>query len=339
MDHNNKELTMKSLKQIYESAYQLTTSRSRISANVPLELVAELPDCNVQREYHSRTKRMIPHFNKQAESVYDLTVFNVKNALNVVINDKEYPVAKGLQKGDCHTRTEAWTKHDPKFKPPFVNVKFVDIETAEQFLTEYYSYDSGEATEKTTHKITGALRLMDIDMRSSRGKKGTFGESVRYAYPHGKAWVAEMIGYFKSELPIVDKYVMQCDSKELRGQTSTLVSAFLIALKMYGKPAEQKQQLISMMKKLSTIKADNWQLQHNPNNDDATRFDGAQLIIREAINPQFTIGGTKGADFVNTLDFYLYCINNWMQGKFLKQVKPELFKGCYDDAMDIIEAL
>lgn len=282
---------------------------------------------------------MIPQFNKQAESVLDFTVFNIKKPFTVTVAGEKYDIEVGFQKADGHTRTEAWTKWDPEFVPKTVNVKIVDIESAEQFLTEYYSYDSAEATEKTVHKITGALRLLNIDMRSTRGKRGTFGESVRYAYPFGKAWIGEKVGYFKEELPLVDRYIMQMDSKELKAQTSTLTSAFLIALKLYGKPAEQKQQLLSMMKKINTIKADDWQLKHNPNNDDKSRFDGAQLIIREAINPQFTTAGTKGQDYINSLDFYLYCINNWMQGKFLKVVKPELFKGCYDEAMDTIEQL
>jgi len=333
-----KEIAMQSIKLKSKSVMQLTP-RSRMYSQVPLEMVAELPDCNLQREYLSRVKKMIPHFNKQAESVLDFTVFNITRPFSVTVSGTKYHIAAGLQKADGHTRTEAWTKHDPAFVPSTVNVKVVDIHDAEQFKTEYYSYDSSEATEKTVHKITGALNLLNIDMRSSRGKKGTFGESIRYAYPHGKTWIGEMIGFFRHELPLVDRYIMQVDSKELRAQTSTLTCAFLIALKVYGKPAEQKQQLISMMKKLSTITADDWQIKHNPHNDDKTRFDGAQLIIREAIKPVVTVPGTKREDYINSLDFYLYCINNWMQGKFIKQIQDNKFQGCYQEAMEIVEDL
>jgi hypothetical protein len=323
---------------VYASAYQLTTPRSKMAANVPLSLVSQIPDANIEREYRSRVGKMIPQFNKQAESVYDITIFNIKKDLEVNINDQIVDVAKGMQKGDGHTRIEGWTKHDPSFVPEKVNVKFVDIETPEQYVTEYYSYDSLEATEKNAHKITGALNLLKIDMRSTRGKKGNFGESVRYAYPYdSKCWVAQKIGYFQNELPLVDKYIMQVDSKELRQFTSTLTSAFLIALKIYGEPAEQKQQLISMMKKLNTITKDDWQLKHHPNNDDHSRWDGAQMIMREAINQSVTTSGTKRVDYINSVNFYLYCINNWMQGKYLKKVIADNFKDCYSDAMDILE--
>jgi len=328
--------TLVTLETIYESAYQLTTTRSRIAANVPLELVAELPDANIEREYKLRAPNMIPHFNKQAESVYDFAIFNILQDLEVNINNEIIPVPKGFQKGNGHTRCYAWTDLNPSFVPKEVNVKFIDIDTPEQYKAEYYSYDSTEAVEKNPHKITGALRLLKIDMRSNRGKRGTFGESVRYAYPYDpKCWIAEKIGYFQDELPLVDKYVMQVDSPELRQYTSTLTSAFLIALKIYGEPAEQKQQLISMMKKLNTITKDNWQTNPHPNNPDSHRWDGAQHIMREAATPVLTKSGTKRSDFVNSVNFYLYCINNWMQGKFLTLMVANNFADCYSDAMEI----
>ena len=337
MANGQTEGDVMNLQSIYESAYQLTP-RSRIKAKVPLNLITDIPDANIEREYRSRAKKQIPQFNKQAESVLDFAIFNIKQDLKVKINNDTIDVKKGFQKGDCHTRVEAWTKHDPSFKPAAVNVKFIDIETAEQYKVEYYSYDSTEATEKNNHKITGALNLLNIDMRSTRGKKGNFGESVRYAYPYdSKCWIAQKIGYFKDELPLVDKYIMQVDSKELRQFTSTLISAFLIALKIYGKPAEQKQQLISLMKKVSQITKDDWQLKHHPNNDNHSRWDGAQHIMREAHDQNVIQHGTSRVDYENSVSFFLYCINNWMQGKFLVQIKKDNFVDCYSDAMDIIE--
>ncbi len=324
-----------------EEAYAMSipfTDRTSFCPRVPTPILMGLPATEINRDFKSRVKKQKKNFDKRAESSLEVTVFVVEGSFDIEVLGRKVTIAYTFSIGDANTRLEYW-RSDPSYVPPTVTVKFVHIKNAEQYLNEYYSYDSTDSVETTNNKITGGCNLLNIDLRTTRGKKGTFGEALRYAYPTNKASAIEMLTFFAKELPIVDKYVMNVDSPELRQQTSTLTCAFLIALKIYGKPAEQKQQLIAMMKKLSQIKKDKWQIDTHPNNDNANKLDGAQWIMREALYFNFTEQGTKRSDYTNTLDFYLYCINNWMQNKFIsapKGMKNCNFEGKLEEAKDIV---
>ena len=320
----------------YMAHAHVATDRTSYAFNVPTNLVLNILPTTINREFLSRVRTQAKNFAKKAESSFEITVFKVAKPFVVDVGFGKINVPEGLSIGDGNTRCAYW-KTDQTHTPPSVTVKFVNIESAEQYITEYFSYDSTDSTEKTTHKITGAISAFGIDLRTNKGRKGHFGESVRYAYAGDrKDDLFRKIKYFHRELETCDKFVMHVDDKTLRQQTSTLISAFLIAQKLYAEPSEQRQQLISMMKKLSTITANDWQIKRHPANENMQKFDGAQLIMREAINFDYTNQGTGRNDYENTLDFYLYCIDAWMRGKFLKEVYPTHFKGKYYEALDTI---
>lgn len=316
------------LDQIRKGAYKLT-DRSSVAAHVPTELMTQVPPIEINREVKSRVKKQRPNFAKGAESVLDITVFVVKKPLTIETDFGNLAVSPGYKIGDANTRLEVWrqdlTNPSNRSVPETVTVKFVDINTAEQYLLEYDSYDNKDATDTTNNKITGAVSAWGIDMRSKKGIRGQFGESLRYAYPGDhRDSVIDKVKYFEKELPIVDQYTMELESKEMRQMTSTLTSAFLIALKVYSQPAAQRQQLISMMKKINRLNKNNWQVDRHPNNDDLNRLDGAQLIARETIlidQSNVLERGTSRVDYDNSVSFYLYCIEKWMRNDYVHCVK------------------
>ena len=319
----------------YKGAHRLT-DRSSVVAKVPLNVLFEIPPTKINREFEKRSIKQSINYNKNAESVRDITVFVTTENIIVPTPFGDLDVDAGFSIGDGNGRLEHW-KNNPQVAPDSVTVKFVLIRSGAEYETEYYSYDSSTSCELNTDKITGALSAFGIDLRTAKGKRGSFGESMRYAYAgDSRDNVLTKVKYFEQELPTVDRYVMHVDSKELRQNTSTLISSFLIALKMYSTPSEQRQQLISMMKKVSSITSDTWQMDRHPANTDKTRFDGAQLLMREAVMPKHTKTGTKRADYENTLDFNLYCIDLWMRNKFIKEIKPTTFEGLYTEEMVIL---
>ena len=322
----------------YKSAHRLT-DRTSIHAKVPLLALFNIPPTKINREFTKRVNKQAANFNKNAESLNEITVFVTTENIIVPTPFGDLDVEAGFSIGDGNTRLEYWKKNS-QLAPATVTIKFVLIRSGEEYETEYYSYDSSTSCELNTDKITGALSAYNIDLRTSKGKRGSFGESMRYAYAgDSRDNVLTKVKYFETELPIVDRYTLNVDSKELKQQTSTLTSAFLIALKMYSTPSEQRQQLLSMMKKVSTITFDNWQENRHPLNTVNKAWDGAQLLMREAITPKHTKTGTKRADYENTLDFNLYCIDLWMRNKFIKQVNPGSFEGLYMEEMVILGEL
>lgn len=326
------------LQSYYDDSFQ-TSDRTSYAANVPISTLLSIPQTTKNREFKSRVHKQSKNFQKKAESVREITIFDVQEDIVVDSIHGSYTVPKGFSIGDGNTRLE-WLRQLKESIDAFFStatVKFVKIYNAEQYELEYDSYDSKSATETSPHILTGAIRAFGIDMRTAKAKKGQFGESIRYAYPGDRSHQTfAKVKYFHKELETADKYVFHVDDKKLRESTSALICAFLIAQKLYAEPSTQYQQLVSMMKKLSSITKDNWQKLQHPANDDDSRFDGAQLIMRESILREFTQKGTAGADYVVTLDFYLYCIEQWMKNKFLKNVSPTYFTGKSKEAKETL---
>jgi hypothetical protein len=330
-----------SIKDYYNDSYELT-DRTSIARCVPVKYVLNVPHTTVNREFESRVPKQSKNFEKKAESAREITIFNVMNDITVSLSHGTFPVPKGFSIGDGNTRSEYLRQLKDDIDAFFSNVtvKFVKIYTAEQYMLEYDSYDAKTSTETSPHKITGAVRAFGIDLRTPKAKKGQFGESIRYAYPgDSREEIFAKVKYFHKELEMADKHVFHVDDKKLRVNASKLISAFLIAQKLYSEPSTQYQQLTSMMKKLSTITENNWQILSHPNNPDNSRFDGAQLIMREAINGEHTEKGTAGGDYANALDFYLFCIELWMKPGdkgFRKQIYAKDYAGYFRDAKDTL---
>lgn len=330
-----------------KNAYKLT-DRTSIVADVPVELAVKVPPIEINRDVLLRVNKQRKNFAKGAESALEITVFVVNKPLTVATSFGELNVPAGYKTGDGNTRSFAWMQdlRDPNRAhtvPKSVTVKFVDVNTADEYLLEYDSYDNKDATDTTNNKITGAIRAWGIDMRSAKGMRGQFGESLRYAYPgDSRDSVLDKVKYFEKELPLVDKYTLELESKEMRQMSSTLTSAFLIALKVYNQPATQRQQLLSMMKKVNRMNKNNWQVERHPDNDDYNRLDGAQMIARETIlidQSNVLERGTSRVDYDNSVSFYLYCIEKWMRGSFIhceKGLKPTFWATQLQDTLSIL---
>jgi hypothetical protein len=332
----------------YRSVALKLSERSSIVPYVPLDILYPITAIEINREVESRKKKMRSHFAKGAESVREITIFVVTKPLQVPTAFGSLSVSPGYKKGDGNTRLDTWQEDSVNparchTVPDTVTVKFVEISTPEQYTLEYDSYDSKDATNTTNNEITGAIRAWNIDMRSKKGIRGTFGESLRYAYPGDhRDNVINKVKYFEKELPIVDQYLLELESKEMRQLTSTLTSAFLIALKTYSQPAIQRQQLMSMIKKVARLTKDNWQIERHPSNDDLNRLDGAQMIARETINvdqSSVLMRGTSRNDYDSNVNFYLYCIEKWMRGETMhctKGLKPTFWSNHMRDSLDAL---
>lgn len=304
------------IQDIYNQA--TTDGKVRVAFMSPTEILNEknIETIEVNRDVNSRLDKMKKIFKSPTQTQRSITIFNVKQNMEINLDFDTVSVLKGFKLSDGNTRRKFWLANPDIMKENLL-VTFIDIDNEQDYLREYYSIDSSNSVESMGNKITGAINLLSMDLRTRKAQRGQFGEAIKYAYPGDvlKDSVLKKVAYFKNEIEQLDKVgLFDPADKAISNAGAALLSAFLIAQKLYAKPNEQRAKLLDGMRKLANLESESYQ-QHNHRDAAPGRMDGMLQIIHESIhNTRIgeAYGSTKRAHMPIAISFYLYCIEKWM---------------------------
>jgi hypothetical protein len=141
-----------------------------------------------------------------------------------------------LVKLDGHTRAMAWARNMVK-RPPHVEVSIVAVKSLDEAKNLYGHFDSKDALETATDKISGGFNELGFEPKSGLLKSGRIGTALAIAWKavHGYAKDAaakntyEMINEFAAE-------ILAIDDLELTKQAanSGIIAAFLLSYRKHG---------------------------------------------------------------------------------------------------------
>lgn len=140
-----------------------------------------------------------------------------------------------LIKLDGHTRALAW-RRGMVARPPHVEVSIIPIKSREQAKELYKHFDSKDALETATDKISGAFRDLGFHPQSGLLQAGTVGSALRVAWliVHGYAKenaprdVYQLVNEFSAEILALDE--MELNRK---GASGGLICAFILSYRKY----------------------------------------------------------------------------------------------------------
>lgn len=333
---------MKNLSDYYNSA-PLALGKMRVAV-APTKLLmdsTEIPTIEINRFVENRLNKMKKIFSNPTNTQHIVSVICLDDDCNIETPTENIEVSAGMKLADGNTRRLHWSAN-PQDMPDKVIIIFIDVENGDEYKREYYSIDSSDAVENSGNKIQGAVRLLGMDLRSRKGRNGAFGEALNYAYPRDpKDEKLVKVAYYKNELETIDKLgLFDPASSEISHAGAALISAFLIAQKLYKEPIEQVAKLHQGMKKLSMLEIETYQ---TFNHRDCTKDenDGMVSIMQEAaFRKQLgeSFGSTKRADMPRAISLYLYCIEKWMSGKFMDKKRGfKKWDSTYAESMETLK--
>ena len=281
--------------------------------------ILALPEIPINRDHLTRVTKMNKHFQKNTKSKHFFNVFKLNESFEKVIKGELVKFKEGMYVANGNTRSESKRRLDNGTNKigydtthPVVcvidKITSEDIET-DRMVDEYYSFDSQSATENSSDKIKGAIKLFGLQLTSPKAMRGAFGSALNNAYPgDNKDQYVEKVAYFKKELELIDKCgIFNTAEKDLEG--SHLICASLITAKMYSTPALNRDKMIKMLESISRL-----EFRKLKCNED--KWNGITALIYTAVMPnkQFKAydldyhGSTKFASYDPVVSFMLYCM-------------------------------
>lgn len=140
-----------------------------------------------------------------------------------------------LVKLDGHTRALLWARNSVQ-RPPHVEVAVIPVKTIADAKNLYTHFDSKDALETATDKISGGFRDIGFEPKSGLLKSGRVGSGLRiawivvYGYAADKAPknTYQMINEFAAE-------ILALDDMELGKNTaySGIIAAFILSYRKY----------------------------------------------------------------------------------------------------------
>jgi hypothetical protein len=226
---------------------------------------------------------------------------------------------KGIVNGN--TRAYYWKNCLSDKIPPHVFATVYKCKSMEEVREIYNQYDNPDSMEKTQQKVYGILsKLLSFEPTCEKIKKGEILTGLNYAcYKlNPKFWnqaniLAKDLPFqletYIEEIKIFDKI---CNNRARWDQA--LICASLMSLKKYKNNSDELNILINGLKRIDERSYDTT----------GSEYDGITHICIEWFTSDklFPTKGTswsKAGGFCDTVPFALYWIQNYMQGKRLKQ--------------------
>ena len=299
----------------------LPTAKKGVSIN-PNCLTSELlklPHVEINREFKRRLKKMLKPFSKALMGQQIFVVFNVTKRLEFELpGEQTIIVEPGYSTADGNTRLESMRQGNIP-TPESVIVLVFDIESEEQYQSEYYAIDNSAATEVSTDKIRGAIAFLNLNVKSRIATNGQFSWALRNAFPHDeKVGILEKIAYFKNEIEFLDECgIFDPVEKELK--TQNFYSACLIMAKQYSVPPSSRASLRKVFESLARLDFDDLKMQNE-------KWNGVTALIYQMCRPEkrqwfdpIHKSSTKFDATIPVISFFLYCMQNQMQDKLLNK--------------------
>lgn len=317
-----------------------TTVTNVTNINVPNSLIGQLlptavpgvyinPNCltsellklkhiGINRDFRRRLKKMLIPFTKALKGQQIFVIFRVTETLEFELGGETIVVRPGLYVADGNTRLESMRKNTIPTPDSVISFVF-DINEKDEYLEEYYAIDNSAATEVSADKIRGAISFLNLDVKSRIAVNGSFGWALKNSFPHdSKEGVLEKVAYFKNEIEFLD----QCgifDTVEKTLKTQNFYMACLMMAKQYSKPPASRAALQSVLESLARLDFDELMI----NKD---KWNGVTALIYQVCRPEKRqwydpkhVGSTKFDATIPVVSFFIYCIQNQMQGKLLNK--------------------
>lgn len=274
----------------------------------------------INRDFRRRLKKMLAPFKKALKGQHIFVVFRVTETLEFTLANETIVVDPGLYIADGNTRLESMRVGN--IDTPESVIAFVfDIDNEDEYLEEYYAIDNSAATELSADKIRGAISFLNLDVKSRAAQNGQFGWALKNAFPHdSKEGVLEKVSYFKNEIEFLDECGI-FDPVEKQLKNTNLVMACLMMAKQCSQPPAAKAALKQVFESLARLDFDDLMT----NKD---KWNGVTALIYQVCRPEKRqwydprhAGSTKFDSIIPVVSFYIYCIQNAMQGKLLDKEK------------------
>ena len=299
-------------------------------------LKEELRTHRLQRDHKRRLKTMQKHFRKQLPTLHNFDFIRVTKTISGTVNGEMVIVDAGIDLANGNTRREDISQGIKKNEndwPETVAVIVYDVDNFKDYKNIYYSFDSQDAVEATSHKIFGACYALGLVLNSTTGRSGAFGSALSIAYPGDrKDDILVKVAYFKDEIIELDSIGL-FNPKEPSLKSQCLIAAGLMALKYYRVPVDKKTRIIGGLARLANAK------QNALDHSDPKYWYGLDCIEHEFLtNPGKWISKelhrkTSYSALEPQMNFFWYCIENYMNGTRigkLNGVKTKMFKGKYE---------
>jgi hypothetical protein len=241
----------------------------------------------------------------------------------------EYPDAS-IQRVNGSTRTVIW--NSPTYKGPIpshLSVTVYKVADYEEAKAIYYALDSQDAVEKTKDKITGYYRDLGLSFNTKKIASGQLVKPLEYASqgrptqcdvsgdPVARRYVDcyEAVRDYQDELLALDKIGFSGSNKAFN---ATTITAMIMALKTYG---STNARLITGLTQLKD--------QAKGPSSPQGGTDGMTKILEECLErKQFPDGlFTDAVNLPRQLDFFLWCIEKYMDKATVKQYRRPSEKG------------
>lgn len=141
-----------------------------------------------------------------------------------------------LIKLDGHTRALAW-KRNVVERPSHVEVTIIPVKSRDDAKELYKHYDSKNALETATDKISGGFNEIGFQPKSALLRSGRIGSALRVAWIGLRGWgkdtaakdTYEMVNEFAEE-------ILALDDMELgkAAATTGIIAAFFLSYRKYG---------------------------------------------------------------------------------------------------------
>lgn len=287
---------------------------------VPISVFLELEPVPMQRDTEGRAstpkvKRMLKTLKPTHLEVAIVELLREEKYYGKVYN-KGW---KGIVNGN--TRAHYWKNSLSDKIPPHVFATVYKCESMEEVREIYNQYDNPDSMEKNQQKVYGILsKLLGFEPICEKIKKGEILTGLNYACYKldSKKWnqpgilvkdLPYQLETYIEEIKIFDKI---CNNRSRWDQA--LICASLMAIKKYKNNPDELNLLIEGLKRIDERSYDTTK----------SEYDGITHICIEwfTSDKAFPTKGTSWFNqggFCDTVPFALYWIQNYMQGKRLKQ--------------------
>ena len=269
----------------------------------------------IQRDEYSRLVK-VSFLKDHIPTHNDIAIVIVEEDIEVAMEEEVSVVRKGIYLINGNTRRlwyEKNTTHSSKLKKTPMVATVYRVNSAEEYLNYYYSFDSSDSVENTTHKLQGAIGTFGLRVVTTVAKGGKFATALSIACNNEKITALEKVARFKTEIEMLDKCgIFSPVSSDLKSQA--LYGACLIAAKYWGQPNATRERLISGFQTISSSKDDELET------TDA-KWDGITALLWQMFHPARknwippeNQGQTNWASIEPQVDFFLYCMELYMEG-------------------------
>lgn len=268
-------------------------------SEVSFDEILEIESCPCQRNEDIRAGRVAASMKRGVQpTIYEMAAATLPDGRKFLLNG--------------HTRRYIWNNFH-KFgivAPKSVCLTLYSVETIDEVKNIYYSFDSEQAVEKSSDKIQGSLRELNLDLKTDTLKKGCFAKALQYAVEsyssnHRSLSNLEKIKMFSDCLVILDRL-------QLPKLNATFWAAALMLVQKYKSNYRQLTSVLNALKDLRDEK-------NGGVNDDGKC--GLYIIKSEWLeNSIFPIKGSSANSMPAQIGFVLYYLHRYISNRRVKKM-------------------